>query len=270
MNKLIKKIKIVISALMVVLLLMLVACRYNIFNSGSKTKEIEKILEQTKQQIYDMVVANDGVEDFNIYLKGDNEIVYEYEFNNDEEFPDERKENTKHVLDLQTTNYFDKFKKELELDTMILTYRYINRNKDVLFESSYDDAMIDKIKADDSLNEKIVPKSKDEIKEYLQKTKNQIHDSVMSDGNFSSFDLYLNEKNEVVYDYVFKDGSVLDKSKIDDARKKIDMMMMSSYSIIQKEIGMEDLVVVFRYLNSDGSVAIKYIYDKDVVESLKN
>ena len=63
-------------------LFILSACSVKV-SIGDRPKNINEVLEKTKNEYYDSIVAQQGVEDFKLYLKGDNEVVYEYILSDD-------------------------------------------------------------------------------------------------------------------------------------------------------------------------------------------
>ena len=257
------------SLLMIFILMSLVACSNVIKVGNNIDAERQAILEKAKEEGKATIAALDGISDCDVYLNGNNELVYEYQYEENVELSDEQKASMTKNFDRLIVSIFPSIKKELKIDDLNVTYKFLNKDKTVAFQSTYNDSIVSNLKADaENLKVNIVPKSKEETEKILKDTKASMYNNVMNEGIYSSFDLYLNDKKEVVFEYTFKDGLHIDKDKFAELKKIIDNMIFASFVSMQEELGIEDLTVVYRYLNSDGTVANKIIYDKDVVDSL--
>lgn len=251
-------------------LFILSACSVKV-SIGDRSKNINEVLEKTKNEYYDSIVAQQGVEDFKLYLKGDNEVVYEYILS-DDSLSDESQKLMKEAMDAQVTGIYDGVKKDLQFDTLILTYKYVNKNNSPLFEISYDDNIIKELKNSLSkydINETVVKKEKSEIDELLKNTKAQIYDSLMATNAYKDFDLYLNDNYEVVYEYIYKDDITLKDNYREVFKTTADNLIISQYGIMRQEVGIDDLVIIFRLLYGDKTVAYELKYNKDIVSHLQ-
>ena len=229
---------------------------------------VKEILAKAREEGRAAIANSTEIEDCDVYLVGENELVYEYMYSINMDLNDDQKASLKKQIDVIMLSIFPTIKNELSIDDLNITYRFLNKDKTVAFESKYDNDIISKIKSEASnIKENIVPKSREEIEKVIKENKDVIYENMMANGNYSNFDLYLDEKNEVVFEYTFKEGLNVDKSKLDEVKKTVDNIMISSYSSMQEEFGIVDLTIVVRFLNADGTVVYKTIYDKEIVSS---
>lgn len=232
------------------------------------------------QSLYDFVVSDEGQKEetggqeiggdvikFELLAEDGNRLVYQSTYN---EYVEADEDDFKEVINPQTELYAqtaEYLEEVVDIDKAYVVVRYINADDTVIYEQEFDAySVAEEISDDDDVS---TEKKYATLEEFINSdeaadTVEMAQDSLENSG--MDFSLEAEGQNRLIYKYTFK--TQLSDDVVEQAQEKLDGVLDSyqdlynrSVEQVENVVDVDDLVIVLRYVNADGTTIAEKSYE---------